>query len=179
MESVEFLLSHQKKLIAFVRKRVGDADLAEDLFQDALLRAVRSAPDEEEDRLLSWFYRVLRNAVIDHYRRAAADSRRIEAVASAMPEEQLSAEAEGELCACFVELLPSLKPEYREMIESLELKEEPPESAAKRLGIDRNNLKVRRFRARQQLRERLEEACRICAKHGCLDCTCKGEGHSK
>ena len=25
---------------------------------------------------------------------------------------------------------------------------------------------------RQQLRQRLEETCRTCAEHGCLDCTC-------
>lgn len=172
--AIESLLSHRKKLIAFVKKRTGDPDLAEDLFQEALLRAVRSAPDEGEERLLSWFYRVLRNAIIDHYRRGAADARRLEAAASAL--EHLSEETEQELCACFVELLPSLKPEYRDMIESLELKAEPPEAAARRLGIDRNNLKVRRFRARQQLKERLEETCRTCAKHGCLDCTCKSDG---
>jgi len=44
---------------------------------------------------------------------------------------------------------------------------------AKELGITPNNLKVRRHRARQQLRERLEEVCRTCAKHGCLDCSCE------
>ncbi len=176
--ALESLLSHQKKLLAFVRKRVDDPNLAEDLFQEALLRAVRNAPGEGEERLLSWFYRVLRNAIIDHYRRGAADARRIEAIALALPEEPLSAETDRELCACFVELLPSLKPEYRDMIESLELKQEPPEAAARRLGIDRNNLKVRRFRARQQLKERIEETCRTCAKHGCLDCTCKSEDHA-
>lgn len=43
---------------------------------------------------------------------------------------------------------------------------------AEHLGITRNNLKVRRYRARQQLRERLEETCQACAEQGCLDCTC-------
>jgi hypothetical protein len=27
--------------------------------------------------------------------------------------------------------------------------------------------------ARQALKQRLEETCRICAVHGCLDCTCQ------
>lgn len=40
------------------------------------------------------------------------------------------------------------------------------------LGRNANNLRVRHHRARQQLRERLEQTCRLCAKHGCLDCTC-------
>jgi len=176
--SIKSLLAHRTKLLAFVRKRIGDPDLAEDLFQDALLRAVRSAPAETEERLTAWFYKVLRNAVIDHYRRNAADERRADGAAAAMSLNHISEQEERELCECFVDLLPTMKPEYREMIETLELKGESPEAAALRLGIDRNNLKVRRFRARKQLRERMEETCRACAEHGCLDCTCKSTGRA-
>ena len=175
---VDVLLRHRSKLLDFVRKRIGDQDLAEDLFQEALLRAVRKAPQmEEEDRLLAWFYRVLRNAIIDQYRRNSADKRRIESVVATMPESGPSPEIQSVLCACFMELLPSMKPEYREMIESLELGGEAPAAVAARLSIDPGNLKVRRYRARQQLRQRLEQTCRSCATHGCLDCTCKRHAH--
>ncbi len=175
---VAVLLKHRSRLVGFVRSRLGDADLAEDLFQEALLRAFRQAPDPgDEGRLLAWFYRVLRNAIIDQYRRRAAEGRRMEAVARVMPEAGLPVELEAELCECFRELLPALKPEYRDLIESIELGGESPEAAAERLGIERNNLKVRRHRARQQLRQRLEETCRACAVHGCLDCTCGGGTH--
>lgn len=50
--------------------------------------------------------------------------------------------------------------------------DESPAAVAADLGITRNNLKVRRHRARKQLRARLEDLCRLCAHHGCLDCTC-------
>lgn len=170
--TVQRLLAHRAKLLAFVRKRTGDADLAEDIFQESLLKALRSAPSlENESQLLAWFYRVLRNAIVDSYRRSAAEDRRAEAAARAF-EPGLEPEADRELCACFNELIPTLKPEYRELIVAIELGGESPEAAATRLGVERNNLKVRRFRARQQLREKLEETCRACAKHGCLDCTC-------
>jgi hypothetical protein len=49
---------------------------------------------------------------------------------------------------------------------------ESPEVVSTELPITRNNLTVRLHRARQQLRERLEASCRMCATHGCLDCTC-------
>ena len=32
---------------------------------------------------------------------------------------------------------------------------------------------VRRHRAHRQLRERIEQTCRSCAAHGCVDCTCR------
>ena len=175
---VEALLRHRGKLLGFIRTRVGDDDLAEDLFQEAVLRAIRAAPDlADEQQLLAWIYRVLRNAIIHPYRRTAADERRVCSAAAAMPDHAPPPELERELCACFVELLPALRPEYRDLIEKVELGDESPEAAAARLGIDRNNLKVRRHRARQQLKQRLEESCRACAKHGCLDCTCKDHHH--
>lgn len=176
-QQVIYLLSHKAKLLAFLKRRLSDIDTAEDIFQDSLLNLLRSAPDLEEERLLTWFYRVLRNAVIDHYRRRASDERRIQSVARELPE-SMSPDDENDLCECFRELLPALKPEYRDVLEALELGGEDPAAAASRLGIERNNLKVRRHRARQALKEQLENTCRACAEHGCLDCTCKtGRGH--
>jgi DNA-directed RNA polymerase specialized sigma24 family protein len=84
----------------------------------------------------------------------------------------MSAEDHSTVCECFKELIPALKPEYAEVIEALDLREEDPGSVAERLGVTRANLKVRAHRARQQLKTRLEETCRMCAKHGCLDCSC-------
>ena len=78
-----------------------------------------------------------------------------------------------QLCECFRDILPTLKPEYSQLIEQLELADGDPEQVAAQLHISRNNLKVRRHRAREALRERLEETCRMCAEHACLDCTCK------
>ena len=54
----------------------------------------------------------------------------------------------------------------------IDLGEQKPESVAAELEMTANNLRVRHHRAREQLRKRLEETCRLCAKHGCLDCDC-------
>jgi RNA polymerase sigma-70 factor (ECF subfamily) len=69
-------------------------------------------------------------------------------------------------------LIPTLKPEYADLIQRLDLKGEITDEVAAALDLNANNLRVRHHRARQQLRERLEQTCRMCAKHGCLDCTC-------
>jgi RNA polymerase sigma-70 factor (ECF subfamily) len=58
------------------------------------------------------------------------------------------------------------------LIRQLDLGDASPESVASALGVTPNNLRVRHHRARQQLRERLEQTCRLCARHGCLDCHC-------
>lgn len=169
------LLPHREKLLSYVRTKISDPALAEDVLQDSLLKALRAAPDlQDEEKFVPWFYRILNNAITDVYRRRHVEAKYMEKN-SAIPEHIAEPEPEDEaaLCACFRELLPALKPEYAELIARMELADGDPAQVAAQLGINRNNLKVRRHRARQALRERLEETCRVCAKHGCLDCTCQ------
>ena len=168
------LASARGRFLAFVRRRVSDPDLAEDILQDALLRAVRAAPDlRDEERLVAWFYAILRNAITDAYRRRDVRRRRLAPLDEAT---ELAVEPSDEstqsLCECFRALIPTIKPEYAAVIEAVDLGAEAPEVVAARLGITRNNLNVRHHRARAALRERLSETCRICSDHGCLDCTC-------
>ncbi len=172
------LLNQREQLLAYVRRRISDSALAEDVLQDSLLRALRAAPElRDEEKLVPWFYRILNNAITDVYRRRQVEAKHIEK-SPALAEHVAEPEPDDEaaLCACFRELLPTLKPEYAELIERMELSDGDPAEVADQLGITRNNLKVRRHRARQALRQRLEETCRVCARHGCLDCDCQKHG---
>lgn len=177
-DRVEAILGGARsQFLAFVRKRVDDPDLAEDILQDALLRAVQGAGDlRDDERLVAWFYAILRNAITDAYRRRDVRRRRVvsldEQIDEPTAEPDDPEDAVRVLCECFRTLLPALKPEYSAVIEAVDLREEPPSTVAERLGITQNNLNVRRHRARAALRDRLEETCRTCSVHGCLDCTC-------
>lgn len=169
----EELLRHRDKLMAYVKRKVDDPDLAEDLFQDSLLKALQKAGDvQAEDRLIPWFYRILNNAVVDHYRRRAVETKYQAQLAFEAAPEVGTADWER-LCDCFRELIPTLKPEYATLIDQLELGGGDPAQVAGALKLSPNNLKVRRHRARRALRERLQQTCRMCAEHGCLDCTCQ------
>lgn len=170
----ERLLDARDQFLGYIRKRIDDPELAEDILQDSLLRAIRSTPDlRDEERLIPWFYRVLQNAIVDAYRRRGVERGRV--VVAQIPEVAAEPEDDAELCRCFERLIPTLKTEYADLIQAVELGSESPDVAAGRLGITPNNLKVRRHRARQALRRKLEETCRTCADHGCLDCTCGRE----
>lgn len=170
----EALSAARARYLAFVRRRVSDPELAEDILQDALLRAFRAAPDiEDEERLAAWFYRVLRNAIVDAYRRQDVQARQTQRLGEDYDLPDLSEADERTLCECFRELLPALRPEYAAVLSAVDLNGRPPEEVAAELGLTTNNLNVRRHRARRALRESLEATCRICADHGCLDCTCE------
>lgn len=165
------LSQHRSRLLAYVQSKINDPNLAEDVLQESLLKALRSAPElRDEQKLLPWFYSILNNAITDLYRRQQVEQRSLQQLAQ---EQEWDEEDERVLCACYRDLIPTLKPEYAQLIEQLELTDSDPAQVAAQLGITSNNLKVRRHRARQALRQRLEESCRVCAKHGCLDCTCE------
>ncbi len=168
------LIEAREQFLGFIRKRIDDPELAEDILQDSLLRALRAMPDlRDEERLVPWFYRVLQNAITDAYRRRGVHQKYV--VVADIPEMAAQPKDDSELCACLERLIPSLKSDYADLIQTVELGHESPDKAAGRLGITSNNLKVRRHRARQALRRKLEETCRTCADHGCLDCTCRSE----
>jgi RNA polymerase sigma-70 factor (ECF subfamily) len=168
------LLKNRAQFLGFVMSKVDDEALAEDILQDSLLKALKAAPElKDQDRLVPWFFQIVRNAITDTYRRRAVSQRGLERFAETEFEGTVSPAEESALCECFRGLLPALKPEYSQLIESMDLGGATSDEMAEQLGITANNLKVRHHRARQQLRSRLETICGVCAEHGCTDCSCK------
>jgi RNA polymerase sigma-70 factor (ECF subfamily) len=73
--------AHGDELLAHARRLAG-ADNAEDVLQDALLRALRAYPKlRHADHLRAWLYRVTTSAAMDYHR-----SRRRETVTGEPPE---------------------------------------------------------------------------------------------
>lgn len=171
-ELEKYLAENRGKLIGFINQKINDPELAEDLLQESLLKAIRSSGNlKDENKLVSWFYQIIRNAIIDVYRKQGRQEKFRETYAKEL-EMELLPEEEKNLCECFTGVIPTMNEEYAEIIKAVELGDDDPEELSSRLGITRNNLKVKRHRARKQLKERLEQTCRTCAAHGCIDCTC-------
>lgn len=175
-EVEDAILTNLKAFIAFVRKRVGDPHLAEDIVQESLAKALAAErkPTDAENTV-AWFYRILRRSIIDLHRRRDVRSRALNRLEQELPEAPSDAD-ERLLCQCFRRLLPSLPPGYQELLQQIDLEDRDPAEVATVLGVTRNNLTVRLHRARKQLRDKLAQNCRACSKHGCLDCTCGEPG---
>ena len=173
---VQTLVANHRQFLSFLEARVSSRATAEEILQAAFVRAVeKGGTIEQSESAVAWFYRLLRNALIDHYRRGATEARAIEAQARET-DEGFELELKDAVCACMKSLLPTLKPEYAEMIRRVDLDEKPLATVAAELSITQNNATVRLHRARQALKQRLERSCGTCASHGCLDCTCGQPG---
>lgn len=168
------LVENHRQFLGFLERRLGDRALAEDILQDAFVKSLeRGGEVREQESSIAWFYRVLRNAVIDHYRRSGTRSRALEGLAREM---EGAAEPPPELhdaiCGCVSRLASTLKPEYEQALRRIEVEGATVQDFAAEVGISANNAAVRVFRAREALRKQVKASCRTCADHGCLECSC-------
>jgi RNA polymerase sigma factor (sigma-70 family) len=172
---LDALLANHRAFLAYLTRRVGDRALAEDILQDAFAKTL-ARPDQapEGEALVPWFYRTLRNAAIDRFRRQGAAGRALEAFARELETVETSPEeTHAEVCQCISRLAGTLKPDYAEAIQAIDVDGQPVKAYAQRKGLTAGNAAVRVFRAREALRRRVVESCGTCADHGCLNCTCQ------
>ena len=175
-EVLAVLQQHRERFLAFLGPRVGGAEAAEEVLQASLLRALESGSAVRgEESAVAWFYRLLRNALIDQHRAAQRGTRALTQLAE---ESALSAddarELENTVCACVSALSSTLKPEYGQVLREVDMEEVGLAAYADKAGITYNNAKVRLHRARNALAQRIEQACgRSCCLKGCADCPCE------
>lgn len=174
---LQVLVDNHRRFLAFLERRVGSRETAEDILQDAFVRSLtRAGTVRDEESIVAWFYRLLRNALVDHYRRGGAEQRALAYTAATAdaagpgPDEAL----ENEVCACVSDLLKTLKPEYAAVVKRVDLEGATVAAFGREAGITPNNAAVRLHRAHEALKRQLALSCGTCATHGCLDCNCGG-----
>jgi RNA polymerase sigma-70 factor (ECF subfamily) len=173
-EAVRTLLEHRARFRAFLEARLGSSDLAEDVLQEAYAKWIARGGDLRDDEsAVAWFYRLLRNAVVDARRRQGAHDRALSRFAAELDAHAHDDDVDRAVCACVRGVLDTLKPEYKSAVAAVDLDDKPVAELARACHISPNNAAVRLHRARQALGERLRATCGACARHGCIDCTCK------
>jgi RNA polymerase sigma-70 factor (ECF subfamily) len=173
------LVENHRAFLSFLERRVGDRALAEDLLQASFARGMTHAGEVRDgEAAVAWFYRLLRNAVIDYRRRQDTARRSLDAFAAEIetsdtPDEELR----GAICQCVQRLVGTLKPEYAEVLQRVDVDGLPVKDFAEERGISSSNAAVRAFRAREALRQQVIRSCGTCAEHGCVECCCHPSGH--
>lgn len=170
------LVAENGRFLAFLERRLGDRSDAEEILQAAYARALeKGVPDDDPEDVVAWFFRVLRNALVDRARRGDVERRAAERLAREV-EAASEPELRAAVCACMHDLLPSMKREYADVVRAVELDGRPLAEVAAEGGVTVNNATVRLHRARQALKKQLLRACGACAAHGCLECQCRTAG---
>jgi len=173
--TISNLTSQRERFLAFVERRVRDRATAEDILQGAYTRAISQADNLKTAQAANaWFFRILRNAVIDHYRHGAVEARSFEPLTPEIePSSPAPDLAPANLCRCISGALNKIQPTYSEALRQVDLAEAPLDAFAQEAGITSGNAAVRIHRARKALHKQLLHHCGACARAGCLDCTCR------
>lgn len=147
----------QKELRMFVYKKVKDKAIAEDIVQDVFLKVYKSIETlKESEKITGWIFQITRNVIIDHFRK---QTRSIELHNL----DWESSESNYNECVsyCLTDMLKNLPEKYREAIELTEFQNLSQTQLAERLQISYSGAKSRVQRARQLLRQKMDEAYNI------------------
>lgn len=167
------LAKERRTFLRFLTLRVRSETDAEDLLQQALLRAAEKIQTlHERDRLEAWFYRILRRMIADHFAHHVTESVRLEALRA---EAETGTHEQVAACACSLGILGRLRTQQQEMLRRVDIDEEPIVAVAASLGITANNATVRLHRARKELRAELLRFCHTRSVASCQACNCEGD----
>ena len=177
------IAEHREELLGFLLGRL-PRDAAEDILQDVLARSLERIDTlRDDDAVLAWVYRSLRNAAVDHHRRAGAAARALAGLARE-PEHataDVGAPQEGEPCRCVLRAAETLAAGQARALQRVAVDGVAVKSFAEEEGISAGNAAVRLHRARHALRESLVARCGSCAGangRGCSSCSCGRDDES-
>ncbi len=161
--------SFHAKLLRFIRKRVNNDVVAEDILQDVFVKIYRNIDSIREGKKLeSWIYQVTRNTIIDHYRSRKEHAELPENLSA--PEPQTKAEDKEELSACMASLLSHLPDKYRTAVQLCDVQGKSQKVLAETEKISLSGAKSRVQRGREQLRQLLHDCCECKSRRQLTDC---------
>lgn len=160
-----------------LRRCEGDAQAAGEILAAFCLRALTRAPElREGDAVRGWLAMVLRTTIADHWRSLQAERRRIRSDDPRTLElrdeytlPHAKSSRDGEPYDCVLDVLARLEPRDRDLLKAIHLQGSDRATQAERLGLTRNALDVRLYRARAALRAALLAHCDACSDAGEFD----------
>jgi RNA polymerase sigma-70 factor (ECF subfamily) len=162
MEALRLLVEmHQARVIGTISKMLGSGAEAEDLAQQVFIRVWKSAPRYRPTaKFTTWLFRITRNLVFNELRRKRHFADQSEALAEPIERAEREPDRvllEGELQRAIQEAINQLPESQRMAIILRRYEEMPYEEIAKVMGTSVAAVKSILFRARAELRERLEK----------------------
>ncbi|ABD71341.1 sigma-24 (FecI-like) [Rhodoferax ferrireducens T118] len=150
--------AHENELRGWLRRRVGNAALADDLLQDLFLKALRQGERFcAIENARAWLFEVARNTLADHMRVAHP--------MVALPDDLVAPVEDDDtvdtLTACLPRVLSELSPDDREAITLCDLQGMAQADFAKAKGLSLSAAKSRVQRARLRLRAQMSQVCQV------------------
>lgn len=164
----------------FVRRHIADPHAADDVVAEVLLRIHEHLGTvDDHERVTAWVFRIARNAITDHYRRAAR--RRDELDGDAAGDLAANDTADGwlddpaavlaDLASCIRPLVDALPADYRRALVLTDLEGRTQAEAARIEGVSVSGMKSRVQRGRRLFTALVRNCCEVTtdARGGLVD----------
>ncbi len=149
----------RSNLHAFLRRRVPNETIADDLLQEVWVKVARNLGElPAVKRTDAWLYQIARNVLIDFYRRQRATTA-IPDDLPAEPDDATVGMLQGQLSGYVHDVVESLSEPYREALRLTLYEDISQVDLAKRLGLSVSAAKSRVQRARAEVRRQMEKCC--------------------
>lgn len=169
----ELVRRYERPVFSLIYRMVRDRALAEDLAQETFIKVLNAIKTyKPEYKFSSWIFKIANNAAIDHLRRRQLDTMSLDGSPSARSPEEMLASApqlgdrgesplqeieSRELGLAIERAISRLRPEYRSCILLRHVEGHSYEEIAQMLDLPLGTVKTYIHRARNELREHLED----------------------
>lgn len=154
--------AHEGELRSYLRHRASDADVADDALQDVFVKAMRQGRSFcTLDNPRAWLFQVARNALVDRARTAHPHEVFTDDMADTAPLGAEPVAPVDALAECLARTMGELPDEDALILRACVLEGQTQRAFAQAHGLSLPATKSRLLRARQRLRDRLTDVCRV------------------
>jgi RNA polymerase sigma-70 factor (ECF subfamily) len=147
-------------LRGFIRSKVKDSNIAEDLLQETLIKIHLNIHRlKSKEKLMNWAFQIARNVIIDHYKA----SKRVSVFEIPVPKEEECSESSftQDLAIWIPEAIKLLPERYRQAIYLTEIEGMTQKEMAEKLGLSISGAKSRVQRGREKLKDIILQCCEV------------------
>ena len=168
-----------RPLFTYLKRMTGNAEDADDLLQETLMRIARGLPRfEQRSSVKTWAYRIATTVAIDFYRKTGKDHfvefNDTDDCSDFDEDDRLVLD---EMNACVREVIDGLPPDYRAALVLYNLQGKSVEETARITEVSVSTAKIRIHRAKARLQKALDEKCVFYkSANGTLRCDKKEPG---
>ncbi|MFC2096643.1 RNA polymerase sigma factor [Bacteroidota bacterium] len=174
------------KIVRYLTRILNDKDLAEDFTQDVFIRVNEGLQKfEGRSKISTWIYKIATNVANDYFKSASFQKGTKQTFSGEFLEEnkqdknvwtddksEISDQVleKKEMNSCIKRYVQDITENYRTVFVLSEYEGLKNKEIADILGLSLDTVKIRLYRARTQLKKKMEEGCRISYEENGISC---------
>ena len=152
-------------LRSYLGRKVGDPELADDLFQETSIKIARGLPGfEGRSTIRTWAFQIAHRVCIDHFRKSSSKQTVLEFLEADHPAQEPEHDEAiviDEMNQCIRDVIDSLPPDYRTALVLHDLEGLTGDEVARVSECSLTTAKIRIHRARKRVRAALQDQCQF------------------